>query len=192
MNWLDIVLLILIAGSVVFSIKKGFSRELIGLISVVVALVCGLWFYGSAGAFLAPYVSSKDIAHLFGFFLVFVTVLLAGAIFGYFFGKLVKAAGLSFFDRVLGAGFGVVRGLLLAVVLILAIVAFTPGDEPPKAVVHSRFAPYVIDTAHLLASIAPREVKDGFRKRYDRVKSMWEDTLKKSAVARPDFSSESI
>jgi len=188
MNWLDIVLLILIAGSVILSFRKGFSRELIELISVVAALFCGLWFYGSAGAFLIPYVSSKEIAHFCGFILVFVGVLILGAIIGHLFGRLVKAAGLSFFDRLLGAGFGAVRGLLLAVALIVAIVAFVPGsaDQPPRAVVGSRFAPYVIDTAHVFATMAPRELKDGFHKHYGQVKSIWDDAVKKGAQRQGD------
>ena len=189
MNWLDVVLLILIVGSIIASFQKGFSRELIGLISVVVALFCGIWFYGTAGAFLVPYTSSKDIASFFGFLLVFIGVLIVGAIVGYLFGRLVKAAGLTMLDRILGAGFGAVRGLLLAVAVIVAIVAFAPGragDAPPRAVVESRFAPYVIDTAHVFASIAPRELKDGFRKRYDQVKSIWEEALKKGIHRLPD------
>lgn len=186
MNWLDFVLLLLIVGSIITSVQKGFSRELIGLISVVVALFCGLWFYGSAGAFLAPYVSSREVANFCGFLLVFIGVVIVGALAGYLFGKLVRAAGLTALDRVLGAGFGAVRGLLFAVALILAIVAFTPGEGPPRAVVHSRFAPYVIDTAHVFATAAPREVKDGFRKRYDRVKSIWEDAVKKGLRKVPD------
>jgi len=70
--------------------------------------------------------------------------------------------------------------LLIAVALIVAIMAFTPatGDAPPNAVVHSRLAPYVLDTAHVFASIAPRELKDSFRKHYGQVKSIWQDTLK--------------
>lgn len=182
MNWLDFVLLILLAVSIVASFRKGFSRELIGLISVIVALFCGLWFYGPAGEFLLPYVSSKEVAHFCGFLLIFVGVLIAGAIVGHLFSRLVKAAGLSMFDRVLGAAFGAVRGLLLAVAVIVAIVAFSPGngDAPPPAVVHSRVAPYVIDTAHLFASVAPRELKDSFRKRYGQVKTIWEDTVKRA------------
>jgi membrane protein required for colicin V production len=182
MNWLDFVLLFLMAVSIIASFRQGFSRELIGLISMLVALFCGLWFYGAAGALILPYVSSKGIANFCGFMAIFVGVLIAGAIVGYFFSKLVKAAGLSWFDRILGAGFGAVRGLLLAVAVIVAIVAFAPGpsDAPPPAVVHSRFAPYVIDTAHLFASLAPRELRDGFKKHYGQVKSIWEGTLKKA------------
>jgi membrane protein required for colicin V production len=182
MNWLDFVLVFLVVISIVASFRKCFSRELIGLIAVIAALFCGVWFYGSAGAFLIPYVSSKEVANFCGFILIFTGVLIAGAIVGHLFGRLVKAAGLTMFDRFLGAGFGLVRGLLFAVALILAIVAFAPGrpgDGPPRAVVQSRFAPYVIDTAHLFASLAPRELKDGFQKHYGQVKSVWEEMLKK-------------
>jgi membrane protein required for colicin V production len=183
MNWLDWILLVVIAGSIIASFRTGFSRELIGLISMIVALFCGLWFYGSAGALLLPYVSSKEIAYLCGFLIVFIGVLIAGAIIGCLFSRMVKAAGLGLFDRILGAGFGAVRGLLFAVALILAIVAFSPGasNAPPGAVVHSRFAPYVIDTAHLFATLAPRELKENFRKHYGQVKSIWDEAVKKNA-----------
>ncbi len=181
MNWLDWVLVLLLAMSIIASFRKGFSRELIGLVTGIIALICGLWFYGPAGAWLLPYVSSRQVANFCGFLIIFVGVLIAGAIAGHLFGRLVKAVGLSLFDRLLGAGFGAVRGLLLAVAVVVAIVAFTPGtgDAPPAAVVHSRFAPYVIDTAHLFASMAPRELKDSFRKHYGQVKSIWDDAVKK-------------
>jgi len=188
MNWLDWVLVLLLAFSIIASFRKGFSRELIELISVLVALFCGLWFYGSAGAFLEPYVKSPGVAHLCGFLIIFVGVLIAGGLLGMLFGRLVKAAGLSFFDRVLGAGFGAVRGLLMSVALVVAIVAFAPstGDAAPNAVVHSRLAPYVIDTAHVFASIAPRELKDNFRKHYGQVKNIWHDALKNGVHRLPD------
>ena len=188
MNWLDWVLIFLLAFSIVASFRKGFSRELIELISVVVALFCGLWFYGSAGALFEPYVKSPGVAHLCGFLVIFIGVLLAGAILGMLFSRLVKVAGLTFFDRILGAGFGAVRGLLMSVALIVAIVAFAPstGDTAPSAIVHSRLAPYVIDTAHLFASVAPRELKDSFRKHYGQVKSIWQDTIKNGVHHLPD------
>ena len=71
MNWLDIVLLVILAASVITSFRKGFSREVIGLVSVVLALFLGSWFYGTAGAFLLPYLSSRSMAMFGGFFLVF-------------------------------------------------------------------------------------------------------------------------
>jgi membrane protein required for colicin V production len=178
MNWLDVVLLILLAGSIVTSFSTGLTREVVGLISLVVALLLAIWFYGTAGAALLPYVSTPAIAHFCGFLIVFCAVLIVGSLAGRLLGRFIKAAGLSFVDRLLGAAFGVVRGLLISIALILALLAFTPGKSPPSAVVDSHVAPYVIDAARVFAALAPLELKDGFRKSYEQVKTIWRATLK--------------
>jgi hypothetical protein len=50
---------------------------------------------------------------------------------------------------------------------------------PPSAVAHSRLAPYVVDTARVMAAVAPYDVKEGFRQSYEKVKEVWAETLKK-------------
>jgi membrane protein required for colicin V production len=177
MNWLDAVLLVILAASVFTSFRKGFSREVIGLVAVVVALLAGSWFYGTAGTLFAPYLSSPAAAHFAGFLLVFCGVLLLGAVISAIVGKFLKITGLSIFDRLLGAGFGLARGVLIAVALILGLMAFSPSGHPPASVVQSRTAPYVIDAARLVASVAPHEVREGFRKTYGQVKLAWEKTF---------------
>ena len=80
MNWLDIVLLLILAASIVTSFRKGFSREVIGLVSVVLALVLGIWFYGTAGALFATVPEFAAAANFAGFVVVFCGVLLLGAL----------------------------------------------------------------------------------------------------------------
>jgi membrane protein required for colicin V production len=177
MNWLDVVVLAILAVSVALSFRKGLSREVIGLASVVLAILLGIWFYGTAGSFLAPYLSSRGLANFAGFLLVFCGVMLLGHLVSYTAGKFLKVTGLSIFDHLLGAVFGALRGLLIAVALIMAIMAFSQGDKPPSSVVQSCTAPYVVDAARGFAALAPRELKDGFRKSYGLVKSAWGKAL---------------
>jgi membrane protein required for colicin V production len=177
MNWLDVVLLAILAASVALSFRKGLSREVIGLTSVVLAILLGIWFYGTAGSFLAPYLSSRALANFAGFLLVFCGVLLAGHLVSYIVGRFLKVTGLSIFDHLLGAVFGALRGLLISVALIMAIMAFSQGDKPPSSVVHSCTAPYMVDAARGFAALAPHELKDGFRKTYGLVRSAWEKAL---------------
>lgn len=186
MNWLDVVLLLVLVGSVVTSFSTGLAREVVGLVSMIAALVLALWFYGTAGSFLQPYVSSPGIANFCGFLVVFCGVLVLGALLGRVLRRMMKVAGLSFVDRLLGAGFGVLRGTLISIALVLALLAFTPGKSPPNAVVHSKVAPYVIDAARVFAAVAPRELKDGFRKSYEQVKTIWGNALKKGIRGLPD------
>jgi membrane protein required for colicin V production len=185
MNWLDIVLAIILIYSVVLSFRKGLTREVVGLVSVVLALLLGIWFYGAAGSFLLPYVSSRMAANFAGFFIVFCGVMLAGGLVSFAIGKFLKVTGLSIFDHALGAAFGVVRGVLIAVALIMGILAFSPGQNPPDSVVHSRTAPYVIEAAHVLVKIAPHDLKEGFHRSYAQVKSSWASAVNSGVNRRP-------
>lgn len=174
MNWLDYLLLAILLFSTIMSARKGFSREVIGLAAALFALVGGMWFYGLAGSFLLPYVSSPRVANLLGFLLVVFGVLLAGALLGWIVNRFLRTVGLSFFDRLLGAGFGLLRGLLIAITLLTAYMAFGPevdSQTVSESMLHSRIAPYVLDASHLFVTIAPMELKSGFLRQYALVKS---------------------
>lgn len=184
MNWLDLVLAVILMLSVVSGYRKGLIRIGIGLIATIAALVFACWFYGMAGTFLLPYVSSRSMARIGGFLLVFLGVIALGALIGRILAAIFKWAGLSWFDRLLGAAFGIVRGAIVSVALIMVIVALSP-ESPPSAVVHSEIAPYLIEVADVITSIAPKEFKTGFEQGYAKVKKTWSDTFKNSIRRLP-------
>ena len=130
MNWLDILVLLIVAASVFMSFRKGLSREIIGLVSVVLALLLGIWFYGTVAGYIQPYLSSRTAANLGGFFAMFAGVLLLGHLVSYIVGKFLRVTGLSILDHLLGACFGVVRGALIVVALLMAIIAFAGLNRP--------------------------------------------------------------
>ena len=103
-------------------------------------------------------------------------VLVLGGLVSYVVGRFLKVTGLSIFDHLLGAVFGLVRGVLIGVALVMGLMAFSPSG-PPRSVVHSRVAPYVVDAARVVAAMAPHEVREGFRKTYAEVRSAWGKTL---------------
>jgi membrane protein required for colicin V production len=179
MNWLDIIILAIVAVSVLTSLRKGFSREIIGLLAVILALLLGIWFYGIPAGYLAPYLSTQGIANFAGFFLVFCFILALGAVAGALAGRFLKVTGLSFFDHLLGAGFGLIRGTLIALALVTGLMAFSQKNTPPEAIVKSRVAPYVTGAADVVAAIAPHELKEGFRKTYAQVKAAWEEAVQR-------------
>jgi membrane protein required for colicin V production len=184
-NWLDYALLAILLFSVIMSARKGFAREVIGLAAAFAALVLAMWFYGLAGSWLIPYVSSTRVANLLGFLLVVVVVLMCGWILGWIVSRFLRTVGLSFFDRLLGATFGLVRGLLIAMALLTAFLSFGPqvdSNTVSASMLHSRLAPYVLDASHVIVAVAPMELKSSFRKQYEQVKSK----LEKSASARND------
>ena len=177
MNWLDIVILVIVAWSVAIAFRKGLVREILGLASVILALLLGLWFYGTAAAWLAPYLSSRPLANAAGFMAVFLGVMLLGAVASYVIGKFLRVTGLSMLDHALGAAFGVLRGVLIAIALVMAIMAFAKDGQPPESIVQSRTAPILAGAAGMFAAMAPHEMKEGFRKTYDQARNAWEKAL---------------
>ena len=176
MNWLDVVLAVIVAASIIASFRQGLTREVIKLASVVVGLLLASWFYGMAGGFLEPYIGSPGVTKLLGFVLVFFGVLLLGTLISFAAGRLLKLSGLSVSDHLLGACFGLARGLFICIALFMAVLAFVPetGSKAPDALVRSRTAPYLASAARVFAALAPHEIHEGFGKTYTRARNAWD------------------
>lgn len=184
MSWLDFVFGILICASVAAGFAKGFIRIGVGFIAAAAGIVLASWFYGTAAAWLIPYVTSPGVANILGFLTVLAIVLTFGSLVGMLLVRMFKLVGLSWLDRLLGGLFGAVRGLLVSVALLMIMLAFAPA-RTHNAVVDSYFAPYVMESAHLLSAITPFELKDGFRKGYEEIKKAWDATIKKKTKKLP-------
>ena len=181
MNWIDLLLLLVIAFSVLSGLVAGFARVGVGFIATVLGIFFGFWCYGIVGAYFLDYVSSRSIANLIGFFVIFIFVTLLGAIVGRVLAKFFKWVGLSWFDRLLGGAFGVVRGVFIAVALVTVLMAFAPSP-PPRSVVDSKLMPYIAGASDFLAAMTPREIKDAFRDAREKAEKIWSEHARREAV----------
>jgi membrane protein required for colicin V production len=177
-NWLDVVLGLILALSVLRGFLKGLARTGIGVAAVVLGLIFGLWFYGTVGSYFRSFVDSRPVANLIGFLTVFALVLALGGLLGVAFDKLLKIIHLSWLNRLLGAGFGLVRGVLVSTVIVFVLMAFS-AKPPPHSVAQSRIAPYVVGAARVMAYAAPHDVRESFRGSYDKVKQAWAEIFEK-------------
>jgi len=175
-NWLDVLIAAVIVISFVTSIIKGMTRELVGLVAVVTGILGALWWYPLPARHIEPYAKNMEVASFAGFVLIFCAFLFAGFLISKILASLVKATGVRWVDRLLGAGFGLLRGMLIAAALVLAIVAFAPGKRPIESVAESRLAPTVLQCAKAIVALAPRRLKDGFENGLERVRKVWRET----------------
>jgi membrane protein required for colicin V production len=185
-NLLDLLLVIIVGASVATGLMAGFARVGIGFIATVTGLLCGFWFYGIPAAWLHEHLKSEAASNLIGFFLVFFGFVMAGALFGKLLSKLFRWTGLSWLDRLLGGGFGFVRGSLIAIVFISVLLAFTPRPLPAW-MLDSKVLPYAIDASNLCAELAPNALKDAFRESMRDVRKAWDEQMKKRRKEHPDL-----
>lgn len=174
-NAFDVVVAILIVYSVVQGILRGVTRQVISLGALVVGLLLAGWYYQRAATLLLPYVRHWELAAFLGFIVIFIAVKLVGAAVGYLVGKVISAADLKWFDRVIGGAFGFLKGFLLSSVLFLGLLAF---PFQLAWVNNSTTAPYLIDGAKLIAAVTPPEVKVRFEEGMDRLRKIWQNSSK--------------
>ena len=128
MIWVDWALLGALALSILIGIFRGFTREVFGLASWILAIVAALLFAPAAAGHLEPYIAVPSIRIASAYGLVFFSGLVLGAIVTAIIAGLVRKSPLSGVDRSIGAGFGLLRGVLLAVVLVW-LVGLTPARQ---------------------------------------------------------------
>jgi len=176
---LDLILGVILVTSIAAGFIAGFARAGFGFFAAIAGLLFGFWFYGVPAAWIHRFVSSETVSNVLGFFVVLFAFSLAGTILGKLFSKLFKWTGLSWLDRLLGAGFGFVRGALISVAFVAVLLAFTPNPLP-NWMVNSFLLPYAVDGSNLLAAMAPNAVKEGFHRGLDEIRQTWEEQLKKT------------
>lgn len=119
MTALDIIVLLLVGGGLVTGWFKGFVGEVLSLASWIVAIVFLRLFHTPATEALTPIVGTRSGAAVLAFALVFGVVFLLGKLVARRVGGGVKRSVIGPVDRVLGAGFGAVKGLIGATLLYL-------------------------------------------------------------------------
>lgn len=130
MIWADWVLLAALLVSVVIGIIRGFTREIMGLVSWIVAIVAALFLAPHTLGWLESHVSTPSLRIAASYALVFFGFLVVGAIVTAVVSSLVRKSPLSGVDRTIGGGFGLIRGVLVGVVLVW-LVGLTPARQDP-------------------------------------------------------------
>jgi membrane protein required for colicin V production len=172
-NWFDIVLCFILLGSVIGGLRAGFARVVVGLVATIAGILAGFWFYRLIAVKLLPHLNGNvDLANLFGFLVIFLGVMIAGALLAAVLSRLFRWIGLSWFDHALGGVAGVVRGVLVVTVLVDVLVAFTPPPAP-GFLNDSRVLPYTNQVCGWLIDVAPWELKHSFEKQMHTIEQFW-------------------
>lgn len=129
MIWVDFAIIGLIFISLITGLVRGFIKEVFSLGFWLLAIWVGLSFSRDLSDFLEPVISSSPVRMAASFVMLFVVTLTLGGLIRFLLGALIKKTGLTFFDRIGGLVFGVVRGMVIvAVIVVLAGFSSLPKD----------------------------------------------------------------
>ena len=126
MNWADWAIVGILVLSALISIKRGFVKEALSLATWVAAVIVAMIFGERLAVLLIDHIATPSVRELVAFAVLFIATLLVGAMVSYLIGALVRITGLSGTDRLLGMLFGLARGF----VIVMALLIFLPGIIP--------------------------------------------------------------
>ncbi len=136
MTGFDIIVLLLMGGGAVFGFLRGFVQEVLALATWLLVIIVIRYAHASATDLLVSPVGNAQGAAVLAFAVLFILTYAFGKTLAARIGKRTRSSLIGPVDRVLGFGFGLVKGLLVATLIYLLIMLVydtltgKPGEPP--------------------------------------------------------------
>jgi membrane protein required for colicin V production len=143
---LDMIVLLLVGGGLALGALRGFVAEVLSLLAWVAVIPAIKFLHGPLSGMLEGRVGTRGGAAVLAFALIFLVVFIAGKLLSRYLGQMSRTSVVGPIDRVLGGGFGALKGLIGATLLFLLVnlvydTAFGRRAERPEWMAQSRTYP---------------------------------------------------
>lgn len=115
-SYLDLAVLAAVLVSGLLAMLRGFTREVLAILSWVAAAAAAYYFYPMVLPYITPHISKTEIALAAAISAVFIVSLILVSLVTVKLSDIILDSKIGALDRTLGFVFGAVRGLLLAIV----------------------------------------------------------------------------
>jgi membrane protein required for colicin V production len=157
----DWIIVVVLAGAVLAGIARGFFRSVFSLAGLIVGVALGAWNYWRIATVLKHFIHSDRAADAVGFLIIAFVVMALAAIIGSLLAKFFEKVGLGCLDRLAGALFGFVEGVVFVTLCILVTVAFFPQTA---WLTEARLPRYFFGALHVSIQVTPSRLGDRVRK----------------------------
>lgn len=145
LHWIDYAIMSVIALSAITGLVRGFIKEIVALGVWVIAGWMAFVYAKPVAAWLGTYVQDKSARVILAYVVIIVGTLIVGGLLNSMLSFIMHHSGLSGTDRLLGVGFGAVRGIfVVALIMVVIRLSALPEDEYRKhAMLYAYFTPAV-------------------------------------------------
>lgn len=165
MNWIDVILISVLALTSILGVIKGLVKQVFGLLAGIVGLILALGFYSQVSWIYLRFVSNEVLANFLGFLTIFLAVLCLGWVSSYCLSKFIKGP-LKLLNNILGGGLGLLKGILICGVVVFALLVFPISK---KALKESVLSPVCLQMTRAMISLIPQELKEKFKEAYQEI-----------------------
>lgn len=159
MNWIDFVIIAMLLGFVVTAYTAGLIREVVTLVAVVIGVVVAGLLYDNFAEDVFVFIHDEDAASAVAFLVLFGSVYLLGQIGAYVLKTMASIMMLGWADKIGGAAFGLVKGLIVVQLMVLVFAAY-PTANLDDAIDNSAIGRFFVDDASFMLPFLPGEFDD--------------------------------
>lgn len=167
MNIADWAILGVVLVSTLVAASEGFFHQAFGIAGLIAGYLLAAWQYHRLAERFEPHLKSPWLGEIAAFVIIFIAVVIVAGIAGRIVRWAMKEAGLSLFDRLLGALLGAVKGSLFVSIILMGMTAFTPTS---KWLDGSELAPYFLVVGRAAIWVAPAQLRARFYEGLDMVR----------------------
>ncbi len=173
MNWVDIIIVIILAVGLGKGLANGFVRGIFGIAALVLGIVIAAANYEEVvNTLFSRLQIGADARAILGFLLVFVVVLILVSVVGRIIAKALKLVSLGWMDRLAGSVLGLLMASLFTGVLLLLVAM--AGLQTNAGLARSVVAPMVIRVTDTVVVFAPEMAREMIEKHYVKLRLEWE------------------
>jgi membrane protein required for colicin V production len=176
LNGFDVVLLAVALGCAAYGLIRGFSRIAIGIASLVVAFLLASWFRDPVAAWLRGMGVKEAAAGLTAYAAIFLLTMLVGGAVAWVVRKVLKAALLSWADRLAGGALGLTAAILAGAFVIHPLAASSPWGRDLLS--GSQLAPYASVVSDLANVVTPERYGAAYRDEIGKLRKVWRGEVK--------------
>ena len=165
---LDGILLAVALLSGLLAMVRGFSREVLSIVSWVVAAIAAFMLYGQLTPFVQNYIASETVASMVAAAAVFFVTLIVVSVITMRIADAIIDSRIGPLDRSLGFLFGVARGALLMVVALLFFNWLVPAERTPVWVAEAKSKPLLENLGESLVDMLPEDPEAAIMDRLNR------------------------
>ena len=171
MNSFDMLIIAIMAFCLIRGTFRGLVKELASIIGVLGGFYAAYTYYMHFANPLARWISNISYLNILNFLVIFCVVFLIISIVGVLIKYLLNIAYLGWVDRICGAGFGIIKGILIISILLIAFTAFLPKGAP--VIKNSILSPHVTMISEKMAKIISKDMKQQFAAKLKELKKAW-------------------
>ena len=166
MNILDFIIVGVIAFFVIRGIFRGFFREISSLAGIIFGFLIGNHYHPQMATLIRPYIPLEKSLSLISFIILFFLVFFFFSLLGILFHHLFKRLFIGWFDRSLGIGLALVKGIIVSYLLIVLLTFFMPSKSP--LIAHSRAARLVIVSYQSMSRLISPDLYQTWKKKISK------------------------